>query len=555
MSALIPPNKGLSPIPIQQLKSEQMYPFGATTSTTPPRRVQTETVRPARSEVQDVTEPIRTENISKLETENPKDTHKSPALGDGRQDTAESSTKLKVAKATKTGGQNDNGTDTRPIAMPKPSEGVLVVPHMSNVFTFRAGRPLARTPRDVKQSPLNRELKFDLSSKCASDTIGPTEWKGSHAPLEDTTLPLRTRHKTPDRLIKSDRSQSESAVETITHAYHSPNDSQSSTPTSRTMVRQHSTLSTAADTSLPRRKLRSWRVEEGSDNARVCHSVSPTRLNIPLGYRDIPAPRSRSEDSLLNTSPASEHVSSSDFDDDDSLRRALMPSSPTSHANRSSAPSALIRRPTLGGLDVIWTWAPGSRWDKMPQTESWILAEIGCRLTPTELDYGHVYAFQAVDPQSRGYVKIGFTKTLKSRKTEHVKCYDKCVFLWPPPRTLPKPVLHAARVEKMVHAELVEGAMLLQRCPRRRLKHESHGEWFDVPLHHALAVIRKWTDWIMTKPYSRLEDRRAAQRPKPKTREKSADDWPGEGPWGLDTSRMDVVAKMCLPLVLSPKEI
>jgi hypothetical protein len=102
------------------------------------------------------------------------------------------------------------------------------------------------------------------------------------------------------------------------------------------------------------------------------------------------------------------------------------------------------------------------------------------------------------------------------------------------------PVDHAYRVERLIHAELVEQAMLLERCPRSRLRHNGHGEWFDVEERHAIAVIRKWSEWISSSPYEEKLSTGISQKKSP---EASA-----EARWRLRALEHDIVMKICWPL-------
>jgi hypothetical protein len=104
------------------------------------------------------------------------------------------------------------------------------------------------------------------------------------------------------------------------------------------------------------------------------------------------------------------------------------------------------------------------------------------------------------------------------------------------------PVDHAYRVECLIHAELVERAMLLERCPRCRQRHNSHGEWFDVEERHAIAVIRKWSEWMGSSPYEEKRSTGISQKKSPKAS--------AETKWRLRTLDHDVVMKICWPVEL-----
>lgn len=61
-------------------------------------------------------------------------------------------------------------------------------------------------------------------------------------------------------------------------------------------------------------------------------------------------------------------------------------------------------------------------------------------------------------------------------------------------------VPHISRVEALVHLELIGHRRIEEKCPGC---FKSHVEWFEVPEHIAIGVVRKWSAWMMTLPYEK----------------------------------------------------
>lgn len=117
-------------------------------------------------------------------------------------------------------------------------------------------------------------------------------------------------------------------------------------------------------------------------------------------------------------------------------------------------------------------------------------------LNSNETRPGYIYAFKVVDPEGRGYLKIGTTMDIKAQLQQHHKCYPDIEFIY---STRGEDVIHIARMENLIHAELVEDEMTLERCPGG--KHGHHHEFFNVVVQHTIAVLRKWSKWSSTSPY------------------------------------------------------
>jgi hypothetical protein len=286
-------------------------------------------------------------------------------------------------------------------------------------------------------------------------------------------------------------------------------------------------------------------------NDRLDHVTSSTGPNTPLENSGISTPSDKGDESFFGSSLLlaggfdSDPDSRDDFDSDpdsqnDSSALVLMSPSPTPH--RRSVSSDLICNPSPGGLNVIWNWVTSKRRDKHVQPFFWI-AHLLCRtLAERDIPKGFVYAFKVTDPQGRGYVKVGVTKgRLVTRMKAHSVCYGDCEQIYPPTDEKPALVNHARRVEQLVHAELVDQSIYLEKCPRIRQKHNCHGEWFDVNHRHAINVIRKWSEWMKGNPYE--------ERPIPMAtiRKRNSADGAMKTAWELGVLHQDVITRLCWP--------
>jgi T5orf172 domain len=150
---------------------------------------------------------------------------------------------------------------------------------------------------------------------------------------------------------------------------------------------------------------------------------------------------------------------------------------------------------------VIWKWTDSARRRERKNPFFWIAAGLCEDLTKSEIKYGFIYAFKATDRRGKGFVKIGFSSDIGRRLREHLDCYDGCKLIYPAAHEDMVMVRHAKRVEGLVHAELTNLEVLLEKCPRKSHKHGTHREWFDVHEGHAIAVIRRWCKWMNNRPY------------------------------------------------------
>lgn len=110
---------------------------------------------------------------------------------------------------------------------------------------------------------------------------------------------------------------------------------------------------------------------------------------------------------------------------------------------------------------------------------------------------GYLYAYEVEG--NAGFVKIGYTcRSLETRHGEWAfDCNRKPKALYPIPPNPPVPIPNAHRVEALCHAELKHRNVWIDchGCSK------PHIEWFQVSPEEAVAVIQKWSKWMLTSPY------------------------------------------------------
>ncbi|KAJ3493227.1 hypothetical protein NLG97_g4867 [Lecanicillium saksenae] len=113
-----------------------------------------------------------------------------------------------------------------------------------------------------------------------------------------------------------------------------------------------------------------------------------------------------------------------------------------------------------------------------------------------EVNDGFIYLYQV--PGNEGFVKIGFTtRTVEERHEEwKADCHREPTVLYPTAATC-KAVPHARRVERLVHADLIEHQVRIY-CDRCGIQHI---EWFEISVKEGIEAIEKWSRWIETRPY------------------------------------------------------
>ncbi|KAK2753822.1 hypothetical protein FQN55_000186 [Onygenales sp. PD_40] len=209
--------------------------------------------------------------------------------------------------------------------------------------------------------------------------------------------------------------------------------------------------------------------------------------------------------------------------------------------------SALIPRgPSSGPVDVIWDWdIPDSRKEAI-QPFFQVAGAVGKILTKQEEKKGFIYAFEVLDPQGRGRVKVGTTSNLKKRMNEHEECYGECVQLYPPKNAgkITDKVKHSYRVEAIIHAELLSWAVCVKQCPRGAMrKHVKHGEWFELGKDHVLAVVKKWVAWCNCNgsPYEEV--------PNPLFGNAKGKKSIPEKIWKLKPLSIETISQLCTPIL------
>ncbi|KAK2808234.1 hypothetical protein FQN50_004976 [Emmonsiellopsis sp. PD_5] len=203
-----------------------------------------------------------------------------------------------------------------------------------------------------------------------------------------------------------------------------------------------------------------------------------------------------------------------------------------------------ISSPSSKAVDVIWDWAiPHSRL-KAPQS-FFSIANMLCRhLTKQDQENsGWIYVLKVLDPQGAGRVKVGKSKALTDRIKQHEKCYGECVQLYPPKGMDPEKfkVPHTARVEALIHTELLGWAVALKQCPRQRSRnHGSHREWFELGEDHVITVVNKWIAWMNSGPYEEVRNPLFGFPTNARTPYK-------EKHWQLKSFSNETLSKLCTP--------
>lgn len=145
--------------------------------------------------------------------------------------------------------------------------------------------------------------------------------------------------------------------------------------------------------------------------------------------------------------------------------------------------------------------------DEYEDSEAAILDIAGSKLIadPTnteknEVHSGFVYLYKV--PGNDAFVKVGFTTgSVQDRFKKWKKYCNRDPTVLYPISTAAKTVVHAHRVERLVHAELMEHRIrhYCERCEKQ------HVEWFEVSADAAIAAVKKWSLWTAGKPYEEIE--------------------------------------------------
>ena len=116
-----------------------------------------------------------------------------------------------------------------------------------------------------------------------------------------------------------------------------------------------------------------------------------------------------------------------------------------------------------------------------------------------ELGKGYLYVYW--NEATFGIRKIGFTT---NEVSDRLKAWETdCNHVAKLQYSSPSKVRHAARVEQLVHADLLDYRVFEPAC---RCCLKSHIEWFrGVNLSFIIKRIEAWTDWIGEGPYEKVE--------------------------------------------------
>ncbi|RAO65856.1 uncharacterized protein BHQ10_001868 [Talaromyces amestolkiae] len=115
-------------------------------------------------------------------------------------------------------------------------------------------------------------------------------------------------------------------------------------------------------------------------------------------------------------------------------------------------------------------------------------------------DTGIIYIYW--QPSNFGHLKIGYTtQAFEKRMKEWIKRCNKTMEIYYPSRDDAQKIIavdHVYRVEKLIHLELKNLRKIEKNCPGCG---KNHDEWFECSRDLAVAVVRKWMDWMRESPY------------------------------------------------------
>lgn len=122
-------------------------------------------------------------------------------------------------------------------------------------------------------------------------------------------------------------------------------------------------------------------------------------------------------------------------------------------------------------------------------------------LLPHEFEEGLIYMYWITG--SFGFVKIGKTSGISTENRLNAwrrQCRYEIEEHTRGEQELAVQLPHAYRVEALVHEELREARLREEGCKRCGVWHK---EWFLTSPEHAQLVIKKWSDFMLSKPYDR----------------------------------------------------
>ncbi len=310
---------------------------------------------------------------------------------------------------------------------------------------------------------------------------------------------------------------------------------------------------------LPEMKIHSAETMDDKDGSHISPPASSlTARYTPSLSATIQTSVEEDSDDYYQSSPPITEESSSE---DNSCSPGV--ASPSPHGGHRSFSTDMIRYPSPGSLTVIWKWVITKNREKMLPTFYWIVRSLCPNLNLKERKEGYIYAFRCEQPEGRNYLKIGCTDRVDNRIAQHERCYGHIEQIYPQQGVVKRNIRHMHRVERLIHAELVQQSMMLQGCPQMRVKHECHGEWFDIDDRHAIKVIERWSDWIMTAPpYKEVPSTPKAPRKPQDTKKKELTPTkkepaptkkkkPEATVWQLWAREQESIMEMCWPLDMS----
>ena len=146
----------------------------------------------------------------------------------------------------------------------------------------------------------------------------------------------------------------------------------------------------------------------------------------------------------------------------------------------------------------FFRWCPEKQ-SRLSITEA-LMAACNEPLTATDQKSGYIYVYslESISPEISKLRKIGSTeRPVKERVTLwNRKCKHRTKMTYPIDESILVP--HVRRLESIIHAELKDYRGRLEGCACGMTHHR---EWFDAPDDLILAVIDKWTEWMLRYPY------------------------------------------------------
>ena len=122
---------------------------------------------------------------------------------------------------------------------------------------------------------------------------------------------------------------------------------------------------------------------------------------------------------------------------------------------------------------------------------------------------GFIYIYSTKG--SFGHLKIGRTGDVQKRLKEWERqCGHDLELAYPKGEQVQR-IPHIKRLEAIIHEELRDHRLRELRCHKCG---RSHKEWFKQALPDALAVVEKWSNWMLKQPYKILTTEPSAEKSK-----------------------------------------